>query len=60
MISILITAIVFIAIVAVLFMGIDYFARAGRVDVRLWFLLKGIIVVIALVAFLQRTGLFRD
>lgn len=56
MLSLLITIAVAIAIVVALFIAIDYFARAAGGDSRLWLLLKGVVVIIALVMVLQRTG----
>lgn len=56
MVSLLITIAVAIAIVVVLFIAIDYFASAVGGDSRLWLLLKGVVVIIALVMVLQRTG----
>lgn len=56
MLSLLITLAVAVVIVIVLFIAIDFFAQAAGGDSRLWLALKGLVVIIALVMFLQRTG----
>lgn len=54
--SALILIAVAIVIVIVLFIAMDYFAGAIGGDGRLWLALKGLVVIIALVFVLQRTG----
>jgi hypothetical protein len=44
-------------VVIVLFVALDYFARAAGGDVRLWLLLKGVVVLLALLLVLERAGL---
>lgn len=56
MIPLLIMIVVAIVIVIVLFIAIDYFAAAVGGDGRLWLLLKGVIVLLALLFVLQRSG----
>lgn len=56
MIPTLIMIIVAVLIVAVLFIALDYFAAAVGGDARLWLLLKGLIVLVALLLVLQRAG----
>ncbi len=55
MIALLITFVVAVVIVIGIFIAIDLFAGAGG-DPRLWNLLKGLVVLIAVVAVLQRSG----
>lgn len=55
MINLLIMIIVAVVIVIVLFVALDYFARAIGGDVRLWLVLKGVIVLLALLLVLQRS-----
>ena len=56
MLSTLILIIVAVVVVIVLFIALDYFASAAGGDARLWLLAKGLIVLLALVLVLQRTG----
>ena len=58
MIELLIFIILAIVVVAVLFIAVDYIAGAAgaKVDGRLWMLLKGLIVLAALLYVLQRQG----
>lgn len=56
MISLLLTLVVAIVIVVFLFVAIDYFSSAIGGDGRLWLLLKGLIVLVALVLVVQQTG----
>lgn len=54
--SLLIAIVVAVVIVIVLFIAIDYFARAAGGDSRLWVLLKGVVVLVALLMVLNRAG----
>jgi hypothetical protein len=56
MLDLILLIIVAVVIVLVLFVALDYFAKAIGGDGRLWMLLKGLIVVAALVLVLQRSG----
>jgi len=52
----IILIVIAVAIVIALFIAIDYFAAAAGGDARLWLLLKGLVVIGALVYVLRRTG----
>ena len=54
--NILILLLIAIVVVIVLFIALDYFASAIGGDGRLWLVMKGIIVLIALLYVLNRSG----
>ncbi len=56
MLELLIFIILAIIVVVVLFIALDYIASAVGGDGRLWMLIKGLIVLAALLYVLQRQG----
>ena len=59
MFEIFLVLIIAVAIVIALFVAIDYFSAGLGGDARLWYLLKGLVVLAALALVLQRTGVLR-